>query len=73
MQNVNRHIEAENQIAAVLSAMAYLDSARHKLTDRLFDRIPAGRLDQDQQAIDKSINSAINDLQKISTARQSPI
>jgi hypothetical protein len=65
MQNVNPHIDAENQIAAVHSAMAYLDSARHKLTDRIFDRIPAGRLDQTQQAINESINSAINDLQKV--------
>jgi|688.fasta_scaffold882454_2 hypothetical protein len=63
-QNINRHIHAENQIAAIHSAMAYLDAARHKLTDRIFDRIPAGRLEQIQREVDANIHNAIGDLQR---------
>jgi hypothetical protein len=72
MQNVNPHIEAENQIAVINSALAYLELAKHRLTDRLYGRVPSGRIEHSKVSVDQSIKSAIADLQKVSTARQSP-
>lgn len=64
MENVNPTFEQEKAIAAIEAAFWFLRSAKQKQLNRLFDRIPAGRMDHNQAEINQLITDAINRLQE---------
>ena len=72
MQNVNQSFQQEKAIAAIEGAIWFLQDAKQKQLNRLFGRIPSGRLDQNQAEINELVTDAINRLQQAISPAGSP-
>lgn len=72
MQNVNQSFQQEKAIAAIESAIWFLNDAKQKQLNRLFGRIPAGRMDQNQTEINELVTDAIKRLQQAISPAGSP-
>lgn len=64
MQNVNPTFQQEKAIAAIEGAIWFLHDAKQKQLNRLFGRIPSGRLDHNQAEINGLVTDAITRLQE---------
>jgi hypothetical protein len=58
----------ENNLATLDNAIRFLQDARKAEMDKVFGRLPTGRLEQITQQIKTDTQCAIHLLQKISTA-----
>lgn len=67
MQKVNQSFQQEKAIAAIEGAIWFLNDAKQKQLNRLFGRIPAGRMDQNQTEINELVTDAIARLNSITS------